>query len=84
MGKIMEKKIAICLTTIALCLFVYSAGLAGELPKSLTIGTHPKGSSFNAIGSGIAKVVSLNTPMSTVDRPFACLLYTSPSPRDRS
>jgi TRAP transporter TAXI family solute receptor len=44
---------------------------AAELPKALSIGTHPKGSSFNAIGSGIAKVISLHTPITAVDRPFA-------------
>ncbi len=44
-----------------------------ELPKAAGIATHPKGSSYNAIGAGIAKIISLHTPISTTDRPFAAV-----------
>lgn len=44
---------------------------ASELPKAVSIGTHPKGSSLNALGSGIAKVISANTKISAVDRPYS-------------
>lgn len=59
------------LLVIFLIFFLNSGLNAAELPKSLSIGTHPKGSSFNAIGSGMAKVISLHTEMMALDRPFS-------------
>lgn len=43
---------------------------AQELPKSVAIATHRKGSSLNAVGSGIAKVITAHTPISATDRPY--------------
>jgi len=41
------------------------------LPKAVSIATHSKGSLLNVIGTGFAKVVSLHTKISAIDRPFA-------------
>jgi len=63
--------ITVLFVLIVSVIFPVIGSEGAELPKALSIGTHPKGSSFNAIGSGIAKVISLHTPMTAVDRPFA-------------
>ena len=42
-----------------------------ELPRSATIATHAVGSLYNAIGTGIATVVSHHTPMTVRVQPFA-------------
>jgi TRAP transporter TAXI family solute receptor len=41
-----------------------------ELPKSVAIAAHPKGSLMNILASGLAKVISSHTPISAVDRPY--------------
>jgi len=63
--------LSILFVAISLIAFSLTDLKAAELPKAVSIGTHPKGSSFNAIGSGIAKGISLHTRISAVDRPFA-------------
>lgn len=42
-----------------------------ELPRSATIATHAVGSLYNAIGTGIATVVSRHTPITVRVQPFA-------------
>ena len=44
--------------------------IAADLPKKVQIATHPKGTSLNIIGSGMAKVISMHTSISAVDRPY--------------
>jgi TRAP transporter TAXI family solute receptor len=64
------------LRVIVLCfvgLFLTLPGVvptAAELPKSVSIATHPKGSLLNVLGSGFAKIISLHTPIMATDRPF--------------
>jgi len=41
-----------------------------DLPKTVSIATHPKGSLLNFIGGGFAKVITSYTPMKASDRPF--------------
>ncbi len=42
-----------------------------ELPRSATVATHAVGSLYNAVGTGIATVVSRHTPMTVRVQPFA-------------
>ncbi|MBI2960872.1 MAG: TAXI family TRAP transporter solute-binding subunit [Betaproteobacteria bacterium] len=42
-----------------------------QLPRSATVATHAVGSLYNAIGTGIATVVSRNAPMTVRVQPFA-------------
>src|SRR3989338_1722988 len=57
---------------ISLVSFVISTALSSaEMPRSATLGTHAVGSLYNAIGTGIATVVSRHTPMTVRVQPFA-------------
>ncbi len=47
------------------------AAARAELPRSATIATHAVGSLYNAIGTGIATVVSHHTPITVRVQPFA-------------
>src|SRR3990167_4824408 len=42
-----------------------------QLPRSASVATHAVGSLYNAIGTGIATVVSRHTPMTVRVQPFA-------------
>jgi TRAP transporter TAXI family solute receptor len=42
-----------------------------QLPRSATVATHAVGSLYNAIGTGVATVVSRHTPMTVRVQPFA-------------
>ena len=49
-----------------------SVGIAwGALPRSATLATHAVGSLYNALGTGIATVISRNTPMNVRVQAFA-------------
>jgi len=52
-------------------LFLVTGAALAELPRSATIATHAVGSLYNAIGTGIATVVSHHTPMTVRVQPFA-------------
>ena len=57
---------------ILLVPFVISIEISfAEMPRSATLGTHAVGSLYNAIGTGIATVVSRHTPMTVRVQPFA-------------
>ena len=55
---------------LAALVLVPAAALA-ELPRSATIATHAVGSLYNAVGTGIATVLSRHTPMTVRVQPFA-------------
>ncbi|MDP2647505.1 MAG: TAXI family TRAP transporter solute-binding subunit [Desulfobacterales bacterium] len=78
----MKKKTAVVSIGVAALIFLWTfssvAHAAQDLPRSLTIGTHPKGSLLNIIGSGFAKVISLHTSISAKDRPFTGYLSWVP------
>lgn len=46
-------------------------GVAAEVPRSGMLATHAVGSLYNAIGGGIAAVISRHTPMAVRVQPFA-------------
>jgi len=54
----------------ALIISFSSLSMSENLPKSVGIATHPKGSLMNIIGSGFAKVLSKHLPLQATDRPF--------------
>jgi TRAP transporter TAXI family solute receptor len=57
---------------IALIALVLVAGLAGAaVPRSASLATHAVGSLYNALGTGIATVLSRRTPMTVRVQPFA-------------
>ncbi len=57
---------------IALCaLAIAPAASSAGLPRSASIATHAVGSLYNAIGTGIATVVSHHTPITVRVQPFA-------------
>jgi len=57
---------------VALVASVLAPGAAlAQLPRSANIATHAVGSLYNAIGTGIATVVSRHTPMTVRVQPFA-------------
>jgi uncharacterized protein len=57
---------------VALAAFALAAGSASaQVPRSATIATHAVGSLYNAIGTGVATVVSRHTPMTVRVQPFA-------------
>lgn len=60
---------AIGITLIGMTLTVTLA--SGALPRSATLATHAVGSLYNAIGTGIATVVSRHMPMNVRVQPFA-------------
>ena len=60
---------AIALAVAALALAVGSA--SAQVPRSASIATHAVGSLYNAIGTGIATVVSRHTPITVRVQPFA-------------
>lgn len=78
----------ICLKVVCLVAFVSLmlailqafalAQTVSKLPKSAAIATHPKGTSFSAIGGGLAKVISAHTPITAVDRPYTGYLTWIP------
>jgi TRAP transporter TAXI family solute receptor len=58
------------------CLIVGSlalatAGMAQQLPKSVTIGSNPAGSLFYALASGLAKVITESSPIQAQVQPYA-------------
>lgn len=55
---------------LAVVCFITNFSLAADMPKSLGIATHPKGSLMNIIGSGFGKVLSAHLPLEATDRPF--------------
>lgn len=59
----------IALSMAALILMPLSA--RGAMPRSATLATHAVGSSSNAIGAGLASVVSRHTPITVRVQPFA-------------
>jgi TRAP transporter TAXI family solute receptor len=44
---------------------------AKALPAEVSIGTHPIGSAYHALGSGLAKVITAHSPIKVVVKPFA-------------
>lgn len=57
---------------VALAAFALAAGSAfAQVPRSASIATHAVGTLYNAIGTGIATVVSRHTPMTVRVQPFA-------------
>lgn len=63
-----------CFKGIGVALIVLSLFAAtawAELPRSASLATHGVGSLFNALGTGIATVISRNTPMTIRVQPFA-------------
>ncbi len=72
----LRKKETRCLKVLIPCLVILFLILhsmmlkAGELPKHVSIATHPKGSTLNVVGSGFGKIISLHTPINATDRPF--------------
>ncbi|OGA28969.1 MAG: hypothetical protein A3I01_10515 [Betaproteobacteria bacterium RIFCSPLOWO2_02_FULL_65_24] len=58
--------------TFALAVLALAASSAlAQVPRSASIATHAVGSLYNAIGTGIATVVSRHTPMTVRVQPFA-------------
>ena len=58
--------------TISLVVLISWTGLASAaMPRSVTLATHAVGTSYNAMGAGIAAVVSRHTPMAVRVQPFA-------------
>src|SRR3989304_6184285 len=58
--------------TISLVVLPFWTGLASAaMPRSVTLATHAVGTSYNAMGAGIAAVVSRHTPMAVRVQPFA-------------
>jgi len=80
MMKKVHRKATLMVSIASLLLIVLPAFTltAAELPKSMAIATHPKGSSLNAVGSGIGKVISAHTSIMAVDRPFTGYLTWIP------
>jgi len=77
----LKNKNLVILIILAIPLFLFSSigsPHAAEPVKSVSIGTHPKGSLFNIIGSGFAKVISLHTSISASDRPFTGIITWLP------
>ena len=73
----MKTKISIkvlCFVAIASLALLLAAPLtesqAQDLPKSIGIGTHPKGSLLNVVGSAFAKVFSAKLGIEATDRPY--------------
>ncbi|MBI2359816.1 MAG: TAXI family TRAP transporter solute-binding subunit [Deltaproteobacteria bacterium] len=59
-------------TGLAVVALVVAAGFAwAQVPRSATLATHAVGSSSNAIGTGIGKVISRYTPITVRVQPFA-------------
>ena len=59
-------------TGIVLVILSMALGIAAaEVPRSATLATHAVGSLYNAMGTGIATVLSRNTPMTVRVQPFA-------------
>lgn len=58
-----------CILT-AFSVLSVTTSTAMDMPKSLGIATHPKGSLLNILGSGFGKVLSGHLPMQATDRPF--------------
>ena len=59
---------------IGVALFVFSMAPSpapAQVPRSASLATHAVGSLYNAIGTGIATVVSRHTPMTVRVQPFA-------------
>lgn len=59
---------------IAVATFIITLGpdsALAQLPRSAAVATHAVGSLYNAIGTGIATVVSRHTPMTVRVQPFA-------------
>lgn len=57
---------------IMLVILSFTTGVAiAEVPRSATLGTNPVGTLYNAMGTGIATVLSRNTPMTVRVQPFA-------------
>lgn len=68
----MVKKGWLGVTGVALIALVLAAGPApAAVPRSATLATHAVGSLFNAIGTGIATVLSRHTPITVRVQPFA-------------
>ncbi|MBI4490842.1 MAG: TAXI family TRAP transporter solute-binding subunit [Deltaproteobacteria bacterium] len=66
------KRICIERLVIVLAAFMLAAGpVAAAEQRSATLATHAVGSLYNAIGTGIATVVSRHTPMTVRVQPFA-------------
>lgn len=55
---------------LMISLFVLSAANA-QIPRSTTLATHAVGSLYNALGTGIATIVSRHTPTTVRVQPFA-------------
>ena len=59
-------------TGIVLVVLSLTLGVAvAEVPRSATLATHGVGSLYNAMGTGIATVLSRNTPITVRVQPFA-------------
>ncbi|MFC1867677.1 TAXI family TRAP transporter solute-binding subunit, partial [Thermodesulfobacteriota bacterium] len=57
---------------IMLVVLSFTVGVAlAEVPRSATLATHAVGSLYNAMGTGLATVLSRNTPMTVRVQPFA-------------
>lgn len=55
----------------ALAALATAGSASAEIPRSATLATHGVGSLYNALGTGIATVLSRNTPMVVRVQPFA-------------
>lgn len=73
-----------CLVNLASLLLMvlivpaHAAPASPQLPKAVTIATHPKGTLINALGMGLAKIISNHTPIPAVDRPYTGYLTWLP------
>ena len=57
---------------LSLVVLVLTAGsVSAELPRSAMLATHAVGSLYNAMGTGIATVLSRNTPITVRVQPYA-------------
>jgi TRAP transporter TAXI family solute receptor len=62
----MKKITVLSISALAIGLFLAgnaTVGSSAELPEIINLGTHPVGSTVNAVGTGFAAVVSKHTPM---------------------
>lgn len=70
MKKVKWSVVSIIGVLIVFSMLSLTPSYAVEMPKSIGIATHPKGSLMNIIGSGFGKVLSGHLPLQATDRPF--------------
>src|SRR3990167_8891415 len=67
----MKKLVRLGLIITAVVLLFAVGSTRAELPRSATLATHAVGSLYNALGTGIATVISRRTSMTVRVQPFA-------------